>query len=181
MWPYLAGIFLAMLVTPAVLTKVRNPLPWLRFDEHSAAVATTIGSITGPILSSATLLFLLASYFLNNREQNMRLSFELIDRLVSIYGGILSEYERFGKPKAGVDVANQPGVIMPYLERINPLFNEVLTRLNTSLYSETQYRALVSILKTQLIPIVEEMHRQTLSLGQGTAIADAQLTRLHNL
>ena len=130
----------------------------LYFDSHSADIATTIGEIVGSVFGSLTLLILLTSYLSDVREKTFRQTLDLTERLLKVYSNNYQQYASVGKNTLlfGPDGLTS-GDIFTYLKPTQPLFAAVMTYLDKGQFSDIQSQALVSILLTELKPMVEDI------------------------
>jgi hypothetical protein len=104
--------------------------------------------------------------------------------LLKIYTNAYQQYIEVGRNSAvfgtdGLEVGN----IVPYLRLTQPLFSVVMSHLQTSQFSPLQYQALVSILQSELLPMVQEMDDEIDKLGRDRSrdynqIAQKQLATL---
>jgi hypothetical protein len=159
----------------------------LAFDERSQAIATIIGGITGPVFSLFTLMVVLSTYLSDSREKSFRQALDFTERLLKVYTNSYQQYMEVGRQSSvlgenGLEVGN----IVPYLRPTQPLFAVVISHLQTSQFSPIQYQAVVSILQSELLPLVQEMDDEIDKLGRDrnleyNQIAQKQLTAIQNL
>lgn len=148
------------------------------FDEHSADIATTIGEIVGSVFGSLTLLILLTTYLSDVREKNFRQTLDLTERLLKVYSINYQQYESVGKNALvfGPD-GLMSGDIYTYLKPTQPLFSVVMSYLDKGQFSEMQSQALVSILVTELKPMVEDMNNEIDRLGRDRSLVYNQIAQ----
>jgi gas vesicle protein len=150
----------------------------LQFDGYTAAVATTIGEIVGSVFASLTLLIIATSYKSDIREKTFRQTLDLTEKLIKVYTTNYQQYISIGKNALVFGPSGlESGDIFTYLKPTQALFSAVMAYLDKGQFSDIQSQALVSILMTELRPMVEEMNEEIDRLGRDRALKYNQVAQ----
>lgn len=153
-----------ILILPALLTKCSTGL--ITFDDKSAAVATTIGDIVGPVLSFITLILVIKSFSIDREERNFRQTLDLIEKLTVVYTNAHKHFFEVGiKQQFFKGGQIFTGIIIPDIASTTPLFNVVYKQLVEGRFSSIQHGALISIFKAQIQPLVADLNEQAIMLS----------------
>jgi hypothetical protein len=150
----------------------------LQFDVYTAAVATTIGEIVGSVFASLTLLIIATSYKSDIREKTFRQTLDLTEKLIKVYATNYQQYISIGRNALVFGPSGlESGDIFTYLKPTQALFSAVMAYLDKGQFSDIQSQALVSVLVTELRPMVEEMDEELDRLGRDRSLKYNQIAK----